>query len=158
MPTLKQIKCSIELGPSNTVLKEYGARYSDGHVEAFIAVPGTDVPFTVHLKSEGYIAPGLAFFVFMDGQYQCNRNKVDLKLPGGGVERSDYETEFRLRQKEEKTSTGTFVARDWTFAKLNKGKLFHIYFSIAANIWQSRPTKRPISMLSSPTMSVPLRS
>ena len=45
MPTLKQIKGSIELGPGNTILKEYGARYSDGHVEAFVAVPDVDVPF-----------------------------------------------------------------------------------------------------------------
>ncbi|KAK3704432.1 hypothetical protein LTR37_013855 [Vermiconidia calcicola] len=120
MPKLKQINCSIELGPGNTKLKEYGARYSDGYVEAFIAVPDTDVPFTVHLKSEGYIAPGLAFFVFMDGVYQCNRNRIGLKLPDKGVQPKDFETEFRLRQKEEKTSGGSFVVRDWTFAKLDR--------------------------------------
>ena len=122
MPTLKQISCSIELGLGNTKLKEYGARYSDGHVESFIAVPDTDIPFTVHIKSEGYIAPGLAFFVFMDGEYQCNRNRTCLQLPGPDVQIRQYETEFRLRQKEEKTSFGSFVVRDWTFAKLNRGK------------------------------------
>lgn len=121
MPTLKQIQCSIELGPSNTKLTEYGARYSDGHVESFIAVPDTDLPFTIHLTSQGYIAPGLAFFVYIDGEYQCNRNRTNLRLPETGVQPSEYETEFRLRQKEEKTSLGTFVARDWTFVKLDTG-------------------------------------
>lgn len=121
MPTLKQVHCSIELGPSNTKLKEYGARSSDGHVESFIAVPETDVPFSIRLQSEGYIAPGIAFFVFMDGEYQCNRNRIGLKLPREKIQSSEYETDFRVRQKEEKTSVGTFVVRDWTFAKLNKG-------------------------------------
>lgn len=122
MPELKQIEASIELGPSNTRLKEYGARYSDGHVETFVAVPDTDMPFTIHLKTQGYIAPGISFFVFMDGEYQCNRNKVGLKLPGDGVKPSEYETDFRLRQKEEKTSAGSFVAREWSFAKLDKSQ------------------------------------
>ena len=122
MPKLKQIECSIELGSSNTKLKEYGARYSDGHVEAFVPVPGGDIPFTIHIKSEGYISPGLSFFVFMDGEYQCNRNRVGLKLPGEDAQPQDYETEFRLRQKEEKTNTGSFVVRDWTFAKLDRGE------------------------------------
>ena len=123
MPTLKQINCSIELGPSNTKLKEYGARYSDGHVESFVAVPETDIPFSIHLQSEGYIAPGIAFFVFMDGEYQCNRNRIGLKLPLEDIQPTEYETEFRVRQKEEKTSFGTFVVRNWTFAKLNEGIL-----------------------------------
>lgn len=122
MPELKQIEASIELGTSNTKLKEYGARYSDGHVEAFVAVPDTDMPFTIHLTTKGYIAPGISFFVFMDGEYQCNRNKIGLKLPGDGIPAREYETEFRLRQKEEKKSAGSFVAREWSFAKLNTGK------------------------------------
>lgn len=151
MPTLKQINCSIELGPSNTKLKEYGARYSDGHVETFVAVPDTDIPFTVHLKSEGYIAPGLAFFVFMDGEYQCNRNRVCLKLPGEGVQPQDYETEFRVRQKEEKTSFGTFVVRDWTFAKLNRGEAIPKTKRtlMSTNETQWRPTKHQASIRSS---------
>lgn len=129
MPELKQIEVSIELGTSNTKLKEYGARYSDGHVETFIAVPDTDMPFTLHITTRHYIAPGISFFVFMDGEYQCNRNKLGLKLPGDGVEPHEYETEFRLRQKEEKTSAGSFVARVWTFAKLNTGMAWLQFWS-----------------------------
>ncbi|KAI7578386.1 hypothetical protein KC316_g9894, partial [Hortaea werneckii] len=67
MPKLKQLVCSIELGQNRTPLQEYGARYSDGAVESFVAVPDTKIPFCIRLKSEGYIAPGLAAFVFMDG-------------------------------------------------------------------------------------------
>ena len=122
MPKLNQINCSIELGSSNTKLKEYGSRYKDGYVETFINVPDTDVTFTIHVKTEGYIAPGIAIFVFMDGVPQCNRNRIGLKFPGDGVEPREYEVELRLRQKEEKTSSGTFVVREWTFKKLNRGK------------------------------------
>ncbi|KAK0271925.1 hypothetical protein LTR35_009373 [Friedmanniomyces endolithicus] len=119
MPTLKQINCSIELGSSNAKLKEYGARYSDGAVETFIAVPDTKMPFYIHLETKGYIAPGLAAFVFMDGQYQCNRNRLGLKLPVAGVDSSQYEIDFYMRQKEEKGADGRFVGREWTFAQLN---------------------------------------
>lgn len=122
MPTLKQIKCSVELGAGNIGLKEYGAKYGDSSVQTFIAVPNTDIPFTIHVETQGYIAPGLALFVFMDGEYQCNRNRVGLRLPGPGVDPADYETEFRLQQKEEKTAYGSFVSRKWSFKKLQTGK------------------------------------
>lgn len=144
MPKLKQIDCSIELGSSNTKLKEYGARYSDGQIETFIAVPDADVPFSIHVKTGGYIAPGISFFVFMDGEYQCNRNRVGLKLPADGVQPKEYEAEFRLRQKEEKTAQGSFVVRDWTFAKLNRGKLLLVFVWHYSNIRQSQQTRRQI--------------
>ena len=76
MPTLKDVTCSLELSALNGAkLKEYYPRYSDGHVETFVAVPEVDQPFIVHVVSKGYIAPGLAVYVFMDGVYQCNRNR-----------------------------------------------------------------------------------
>lgn len=123
MPTLKQVTCSIELGPGNKRLKEYGAKYGDGHVEAFIPVPENDISFTIHIQTDGYIAPGLAFFVFMDGEYQCNRNRLGFVLPGPGVDPSEYETTFRMRQKEDRSDSDTFIAREWAFSKLNKGNL-----------------------------------
>ena len=125
MPKLKQITCSIELGQSRTKLREYGARYSDGAVETFIAVPETHVPFCVRVQSDGYIAPGLAVFVFMDGQYQCNRNKLKLSIPTDNMPKNQYEVDFCLRQKEEKTASGTFVGRDWSFAQLDTCKIKH---------------------------------
>ena len=80
------------------------------------------IPFTIHIASKGYIHSGLAFFVFIDGEYQCNRNRIALKTPGRGVSPTYYEVEFRLRQKEEKTAENRFVAREWTFEKLDRGE------------------------------------
>lgn len=122
MPTLKQISCSLEVG-TNTRLKEYGHTYTDGGVEAFVAIPDAPIPFRVRVTSSGYIAPGLAAYVFMDGAYQCNRNRQKLAMPtpGSQVDPHEYEVDFTLRQKEEKTSDGLFVAREWTFAQLKTG-------------------------------------
>ncbi|KAK4896452.1 hypothetical protein LTR27_005666 [Elasticomyces elasticus] len=50
------ITCSIELGSSNAKLKEYGARYSGGAVETFIAIAEAGVPFVIHIESKRYIA------------------------------------------------------------------------------------------------------
>lgn len=119
MPTLKQVTCSIDLGSSNIKLKEYGHRYRDGTVETFIAVPDSPMPFSVHVTSEGYIAPGLSAFVYIDGIYHTNRNRLDLQMPNPGVPKEAYEIDFRLRQKEEKTDGKTFVTRDWVFTALD---------------------------------------
>ncbi|KAM3415530.1 hypothetical protein BST61_g9051 [Cercospora zeina] len=123
MPTLKQIGCSLEVG-TNTRLKEYGHSYTDGGVEAFVAIPDAQIPFRIRVTSSGYIAPGLAVYVFMDGAYQCNRNrqKLTMPTPAALVEPHEYEVDFVLRQKEEKTSDGLFVAREWTFAQLKTGE------------------------------------
>lgn len=122
MPTLKQISCGIELGPGNIRLREYGHKVTDGAVESYIVAPETDIPFHLHITSEGYIAPGLAAYVFIDGEYQCNRNRLRLKCPEYGVSQDQYEIDFNLRQKEEKTTQGTFIAREWTFTPLAIGE------------------------------------
>lgn len=122
MPSLKQLTCSIELGPGNTPLKEYGARYYDGAVETLIAVPETAIPFSIHVASEGYIAPGLAVYVFIDGVYQCNRNKSIGDSVGDRGDPTGCNAEFRLRQKEEKLPDGSFLGRGWSFAKLDVGE------------------------------------
>ena len=127
MPQLKQISCHVEVGNANMSLPEYSTRYQDGCVQTFIAVPEIDVPFTVHIKTQGYIAPGLAFFIFIDGEYHCNRNRINLRLPDTDISPKQYEVEFRLRQKEEKTTDDTFVTREWTFAKLNRGTTPPVY-------------------------------
>lgn len=124
MPKLKQLICSVELFPSTTKLKEYGTKYTDGSVETFIAVPRDPTRFAITLTQDGYIAPGIAMFVFMDGVYQCNRNRRDLKLPGDGVPLNQTQVDFRVHQKEDvMKDTGKFVARDWTFEELDTGKL-----------------------------------
>lgn len=119
MPSLKQLTCSIELGSTHTKVVEYGKDYGDGHVTSYIAVPSEEVNFSIHLTSQGYIAPGLAMFVYMDGQYQCNRNRRGLQVPAKGISNEQVEVDLRVRQKESKQADGSFLGRDWTFHGLN---------------------------------------
>ncbi|KAL1643292.1 hypothetical protein SLS58_004963 [Diplodia intermedia] len=119
MPTLKQLTCTLEKEPSRAPLKEFSTNYSDGFVETYVAVPIERTGFGIHLKSSGYIAPGLAMFVYIDGVYQCNRHRQNLIPPDGTVPSDFYETNFRVLQKEEKTGKGQFVGRAWSFDSLN---------------------------------------
>lgn len=121
MPTLKDLNCSIELGRSNEKLREHGASYADGVVEAFVAIPPTPKNFTIHLISTGYIAPGLAMFVYIDGIYQCNRNRQGLVIPDDVNSCNNACVDFRVRQKEERQADGKFMGREWNFEKLNVG-------------------------------------
>jgi len=119
MPSLKDLHCFIELPGTDTKLQEFGTIYSDGHVETFVAVPTGPQPFEIHLSSSNFIAPGLAMYVFIDGVYQCNRNRQNLKLRKPPNRKSLID--FRVRQKEEQQKDGTMIARDWRFEKLNIG-------------------------------------
>jgi hypothetical protein len=123
MPPLKGLMCSIELTGTQEQLQEHDTSYSDGFVETFIAVPSKPRPFTVHLKSSEYIAPGLAMYVFIDGVYQCNRNRQELRTHDPHNSRSLVD--FRVRQKEEKQADGSMIAREWKFEKLNIGQYSH---------------------------------
>ena len=150
MPTLKQLACHILHGHSTVALKEYSPTYSDGTVDSFIAIPtnpaGLPVPFSIHLTSNGYIAPGLAMFVFIDGVYQCNRNREDLvwdvrgeiERRGKGKKAVEKERElvrerqrekrtrdvdFVVRQKEERRDDGSWVGRPWRFEEFRVGKM-----------------------------------
>lgn len=115
-------------------------RYGDGYVQTFIAVPSVSTSFSVHLKSEGYIAreplcnglysilhiltiatAGLAMFVYMDGEYQCNRNRHNLKIPNETTTSRQTEIDFRVRQKEEIQPDGTFTGSQWKFRELDIG-------------------------------------
>ena len=116
MPTLKQLTCHVE-GPGNIPLLEYDSEYQDGYVDTWIATTPPGVPFTVHLSSKGYIAPGLAMFVYMDGIYQCNRNRTGLVYASKSPR--DREIDIRVRQKEEKDKPDRYIARDWFFAELD---------------------------------------
>lgn len=147
MPTLKQLNCHIEHSHSKVPLPESGTTYGDGIVQTFVAIP-TPVspssipipsPFSIRLQSNGYIAPGLAMFVFIDGVYQCNRNRADLvwdprdigarnnnRWMGNGSEGGNRNgvrgVDFRVRQKEEKREDGTWAGRPWRFEEFTTGK------------------------------------
>lgn len=125
MPALKQLTCTVETGADNIPLTEYKTEYADGFVETYIRVPSNEATFSIHLKSHGYIAPGLAMFVFMDGIPQCNRNRRGLTIPTASSKPFDTEIDFRVRQKEDRVDSRKFIGREWTFAQLNTGtKLF----------------------------------
>ena len=122
MPTLKQLTCSIEWAGSEVALKEYNTAYADGFVQTYVVIPPVSTNFSVHLKSNGYIASGLAMFVYMDGKYQCNRNRRNLKVPDGTMSRRHTEVDFRVRQKEEKLEDGSYLGKEWRFEELNIGE------------------------------------
>jgi hypothetical protein len=121
MPSLKDLTCSIELSDGHKPLEEIGTTYSDGCVSTFVPIPkDRSQAFTVHLTSSKFIAPGLALFVFIDGVYQCNRNRQELKPKTPPSRRSLVN--FRVRQKEERQKDGTMLAHEWTFETLCKGE------------------------------------
>lgn len=124
MPTLKQLTCEIEWGNKKIPFPEYGTTYGDGVVETYIAIPDHAQPFAVHLTSNGYIAEGLAMMVFMDGEYQCNRNRLNLKPPRPGISSRMTNMELRVRQKEKPLGRGTYLGRSWRFDKHNVGRFF----------------------------------
>ena len=122
MPVLKQLTCHVEWTGSNLPLQEFGTAYSDGFVHTYVPIPSVSTAFSIHLTSKGYIAPGLAMFVYMDGAYQCNRNQHGLKLPSETLNGSACEIDFRVRQKEQKTDDGTWLGEEWRFEKLDTGR------------------------------------
>lgn len=132
MPTLKQLTCTIEWAGSQIALKEYSTAYSDGFVQTYVAIPPVSTTFSVHLRSNGYIAPGLAMFVYMDGKYQCNRNRRNLKVPDGTMSRRHTEIDFRVRQKEEKLEDGSYLGKEWRFEKLSIGD-----YLLQRNTWST---------------------
>ncbi|KAL9030571.1 MAG: hypothetical protein Q9196_001332 [Gyalolechia fulgens] len=120
MPSLKQLTCYVEWSASgpDLPLQEYGTTYSDGLVETYIAIPPVPTPFAIRLKSDGYIAPGLSMFVYIDGVYQCNRGRNNLKIPDSITQKHQTNIDFVVRQKEEPLGGGGFFGRQWIFGKL----------------------------------------
>lgn len=121
MPSLKDLNCTIELSQAQQALPEYGTVYGDGFVETFVPIPSQPQSFSIHLTSTKFIAPGIAIFVYVDGVYQCNRNRQGLE-PGNPSDSRSL-VDFRVRQKEERQKDGSMIAREWTFDSLNICKL-----------------------------------
>ncbi|KAL8780389.1 MAG: hypothetical protein Q9194_000952 [Teloschistes cf. exilis] len=119
MPTLKQLTCNVEWSASGSslTLQEYGTHYSDGVVETYLAIPPVSTPFSIRLRSDGYIAPGLSLFVYIDGEYQCNRGRNNLQIPSGKTKEHHTNVNFVVRQKEEAIPGGQFLGKQWMFSK-----------------------------------------
>lgn len=121
MPQLKQISCCIQWADTGAPFQEYGVQYGDGVVEAYMAVPSKPQKFTVHLRSHGYIAEGLCVVVFIDGNYQCNRSRLNL-VPAQNGDKSKTEVNFLLRQKEKAYGDDMYIGREWRFDDHNIGE------------------------------------
>lgn len=145
MPTLGDLNCSVELGRRNNFIREYGVFYGNKTVSCYICAPPRDINFSIHLTSTGLngftAAPGLAMFVFIDGQYQCNRNMTTIEEQGGAID-------LRVRQKEEPTEGRQFIGRDWSCSALKTGhyivhnwlcSLLTVYCRIGIESRQSQP-------------------
>ncbi|KAF1932341.1 uncharacterized protein M421DRAFT_289725 [Didymella exigua CBS 183.55] len=135
MPLLKDLSCSIELSDDQEVLQELGTVYGDAFVETFVPVPKKQQTFTVHLSGRNFIAPGIAMYVFIDGVYQCNRNRQNMKLRRPLDRRSLVD--FKVRQKEERQKDGSMIAREWTFEKLDHASADDAPDSCSSNILES---------------------
>ena len=122
MPTLKGLLCNLEWDGSEQPLKEYQTAYGDGYVETYVPVPQIAVPFSIRLRSNGYIAPGLAMFTYIDGEYQCNRNRRNLRFPRAELPPKFTNVDFRVRQKEVMLRDGTFLGKQWKFQELSLGQ------------------------------------
>jgi hypothetical protein len=122
MPTLRQLKCEIEWGATGQPFAEYGTTYGDGVVETYIAIPEQPQSFAVRLRSRNYIAEGLSMLVFMDGDYQCNRNRLNLKPPSPELPPLMTEIDIRVRQREKPLGGGNYLGREWRFDKHNIGE------------------------------------
>lgn len=122
MPSLGELECQIEEANTGHPFEEHGTLYGDGVVETYIVIPTSPQNFSVRLRSKGYISEGLAALVFMDGEYQCNRNRLNLKPPKRGFPRSATEINFRMRQKEKPVGDGSFIGRDWRFDTHNQSE------------------------------------
>ena len=61
-------------------------------------------------------------YVYIDGEYQCNRFRQNLRMPDGTTTQRQTEVDFRVRQKEEMLEDGTFEGKQWRFENLNIGE------------------------------------
>lgn len=121
MPQLKQVSCCIQWADTGASFQEYGTQYGDGVVESYIAVPGKPQKFTIHLRTLGYIAEGVCMVVFIDGNYQCNRSRLNL-VPARDGDKSNTEVSFLLRQKEKAYGDDMYMGREWRFDDHNIGR------------------------------------
>ncbi|KIW10016.1 hypothetical protein PV08_11792 [Exophiala spinifera] len=119
MPALKHLVCNVQWEETGAPFPEYGTQYGDGFVETFIAIPNHPQPFSIRLSSRRFIHEGLAMLVYIDGKYQCNRIRVNLKSPRGALPETRSKIDFVVRQKETRLGDGAYMAREWRFDDYN---------------------------------------
>lgn len=122
MPVLKDLVCHVQWPESGSPFPEYGTQYGDGIVETYIAIPSHPQTFQIRLTSRKFIFEGLAMLVFIDGEYQCNRNRTNLQPPKPDAARHHTEIDFLVRQKEKPLGEGSYLGREWRFDSYNLGR------------------------------------
>lgn len=119
MPQLKQLSCCVQWADTNAPFPEYDLTYGDGVVESVIIVPSHPQAFCIRLTSHGFICEGLSMVVYIDGKYQCNRSRVNLKLPAKDQTSKSAEIDFLVRQQETSFGDGAYIGREWRFDNHN---------------------------------------
>lgn len=122
MPQLKQLSCCIQWADTGAPFEENGTVYGDGVVETFIVIPSKPQGFSIRLTSRGFIYEGLVMVVFIDGNYQCNRSRVNLVPPKEDMPAHRTEIDFLLRQREKSQGDGIYLGREWRFDNHNIGR------------------------------------
>ena len=150
MPKLKQLDCQVKWAGSNVPLKEYHVSYGDGFVRSYVAVPPIATPFYIQLKSNGFIAPGLAMFVYIDGEYHCNRNRCNLKSVNEAAAKHEIEVDIIVRQREKLIPGGQFVAKQWRFRPDHTGIIEVVVLRCYPGL-ASKTRKKAETVLSTPS-------
>lgn len=134
MTKLKKLLCQVLWADTGTPFREYATCYGDGVVETFIIVPDKPQIFTIRLTSTDFIYEGLSAAIFMDGHYQCNRNRVNLLPAKNKPARDRTEISFLFRQKETSLGGGMFMGREWRFDDHNIGNLNTPHLSLVNHV------------------------
>ncbi|GAM84193.1 hypothetical protein ANO11243_021860 [Dothideomycetidae sp. 11243] len=138
MPDLNCMRCTIEIGPNHEAVQELGVSYSNQRVQCYVGVPNTDVAFCIRFETSSYISPGLAVFVFIDGQYQANRNFTRPPLQLVSSSTVNHKIDECIRQKEEfRTKSDLMIGRAWHFSKIKtftSGDVPHVDRSLLENL------------------------
>jgi hypothetical protein len=118
MPTLNHITCTVHLATAlDGPAPEYATTYGDGTVSTHIAIPQHRSWFEIHLDSDGYVAPGLAAFVYVDGTYAGNKDTAGFAVGGGNRLRLVFDGFEELAEDGE-----SVMRRSWWFEEFSVGR------------------------------------
>lgn len=132
MPSLSGLQCNVELSPHNLSLPELDITYRNQGVSCTVGVPDDPTTFNIHFSARDIVGHGIAAFVFIDGQYQANRNWTGMSIASRPTAYPTLDVDFRFRQKEELASDGrSIIARDWHFSDVKTGQYPQIRYVVS---------------------------
>jgi hypothetical protein len=131
MPILNDLECHIKPFESSIPFKELDTRFRGRSATTLVQALGTITRFCITIKSTKYISSGLGVFIYIDGVYQCNRLKLELKIPCAGeafdVDKSGInfvlsQAESHLYDESLPNGGAAFRVRPWQFGPLHSSK------------------------------------